>query len=611
MPYSANSCFAWYSWKFMDHRIVGRRTARRPGPALIRARGAQRAAYSRRCAAAGQNPAPHLYSGAPPPESPRLPLPADNPVAPGTHLRRELYFFNLYRLLAAAVLGLLLMGPMGTLLGEPTHPRLAMGLGLAYIGFALAMLLRQPKGVQAERRLQRRVLRGVAVDIAVAMVAIWLLPYSTATIAMLLLFGVAAAAVLLPLREGMAMAALAALALSMQTVWAAIETGLDAGSVLQRLLFALGYGAAALLAWSLAQSNRESHDLALQQGLQLENLAHLNELVIRRMRTGVLLVDGNGRIRLANEAALALLDADIAPQGVRLADISPALAQQVTRWRQSRNAPQQPVNMGEDAVEVLPRIVQLQAGDDAALVFLDDAEQVSRRAETISLAAMGRFSASLAHEIRNPLAAIQYATQLLQESTDIREADRHLLNIVRQQCQRTNAIIDSVLGMARRERASPQRLDLWQQAQRFARDHATIQPDLADHLTVADAPTGGTAAMADPEQLQQVLAILVGNAMTHGRQPDAPPRVRLQMGTERGEAWLEVVDRGPGIPPARIDRLFQPFNTTSEHGTGLGLYIARELCRANQGQLEYRPVPGGGSCFRIRLPSGDTFKLLS
>lgn len=540
------------------------------------------------------------------PEPPRLPLPAYTTVAAGAHLRRELYFFNLYRLLAAAMLGLLLMGPIGAMVGEPTHPRLAAALASAYLLFALAMLLRPPP----PQRLQAQVLAGVGIDIAVAMLAIWLLPYSASTIAVLLLFGVAAAAVLLPLRPALSMASLAALALILQTAWAVVDVDLDAGSVVQRLLFAAGYIAAALLAWTLAQSNRESHDLARQQGRQLETLSHLNELVIRRMRTGVLLVDGDGRIRLANEAALALLDADIDPQGVRLADISPELAQQLLAWRQSRNHQDQPLSLGQDRMEVLPRILPLQPGDEAALIFLDDAEQVARRAETISLAAMGRFSASLAHEIRNPLAAIQYATQLLEESPDIGIADRRLLDIVRQQCLRTNAIIDSVLGMARRERASPQRLDLWQQAQRFLQEYTAIQPDLAPHLGLADPPPGGAMAMVDPQQLQQVLAILVNNAMVHGRQPDQPPRVHINMGSERGEAWLDVLDRGPGIPPARVARLFQPFNTTSEHGTGLGLYIARELCRANQGQLEYRPLPGGGSCFRIRLPSGETFKML-
>ena len=226
---------------------------------------------------------------------------------------------------------------------------------------------------------------------------------------------------------------------------------------------------------------------------------------------------------------------------------------------------------------------------------------VSRRAESLTLAALGRFSASLAHEIRNPLAAINYAVQLLEESRNIDEADRRLLQIIHQQCLRTNGIVESVLGLARRERANPENIDLSSFVRRFVDDYRQTLSIETDSLE-AVVPGQPIPAMVDPRHLQQVLTALVHNALKYGRLMDEPARVRLRVFQDGRNAYVDVLDRGPGIPEGVAAQLFRPFFTTSEHGTGLGLYIARELCRANQANLEYVPVPGGGACFRVAMP---------
>jgi len=230
---------------------------------------------------------------------------------------------------------------------------------------------------------------------------------------------------------------------------------------------------------------------------------------------------------------------------------------------------------------------------------------VSRRAESLTLAALGRFSASLAHEIRNPLAAINYAVQLLEESKSIIDGDRRLLQIIHQQCQRTNGIVESVLGLARRERASPEHVDLNTYVRRFVDEYQQSMSIETDSLE----PVIGTkpvSALVDQRHLQQVLTVLVQNALNYGRLPGEPARIRLRVFMVENKPMIDVLDRGPGIPEAVAVQLFRPFYTTSEHGTGLGLYIARELCRANQASLEYVAVPGGGSCFRITLPGPHT-----
>ncbi|HEY4555514.1 MAG TPA: HAMP domain-containing sensor histidine kinase, partial [Lysobacter sp.] len=248
-----------------------------------------------------------------------------------------------------------------------------------------------------------------------------------------------------------------------------------------------------------------------------------------------------------------------------------------------------------------PRFARLLAGSDQTLIFLDDTSIASRRAESMTLATLGRFSASLAHEIRNPLAAIRYAVQLLEESDDIRPADRRLLEIAHQQCQRMNGIVDNVLGLARREPAKPENVELMEFTRRFIDEYVAGHP-LDEDTLHATGSQPHVRAVVDPRQLHQVLTVLVNNALNYGRMPGEPARVAVHVQHDAyGAPQLEVRDRGPGIPEAVASRLFRPFFTTSPHGTGLGLYIARELCRANQATLDYVPLPAGGGCFRIRL----------
>jgi two-component system sensor histidine kinase PilS (NtrC family) len=352
-----------------------------------------------------------------------------------------------------------------------------------------------------------------------------------------------------------------------------------------------------MLTYLLGRQMREAQALVVQRGAELADLAEVNELIIRRMRTGVLLVDDEGRIRLANEAAQALLGPHDGERILALA--APELARRLQQWRADGNGSDLPLKLG-DGSEVLPRFARLRASGDSALVFLDDTALVSRRAESMTLATLGRFSASLAHEIRNPLAAISYATQLLEESEEMSQGDRRLLQIIHQQCLRTNGIVESVLGIARRERASVEHVDLVAFARRFVQDYQqTLQPE--NGSLQLNAAAGSVAAMVDPRHLQQILTVLVQNALTYGRLPNEPARVTLAVHRREGRPTLEVLDRGPGIPEANAAQLFRPFFTTSEHGTGLGLYIASELARANDASLAHVPVPGGGSCFRLLL----------
>ena len=518
-------------------------------------------------------------------------LPRDEAV------RRELYYFGLYRVLEAAMLALIFFGPESTLFGSPRHPATGQAVTLFYLPASLALLL-WARGGSA---LRWQVLIGTTVDIAVATLAAHAMPAAAPGIAMMLLFNVGAASLLLPLRYGLVAASLAAGAMLGEFAWNQLFDPGAARPLAERAMFAVSYLAFAMLTYLLGRQMRRTQALATQRGAEVADMAALNELIIRRMRTGVLLVDGERKVRMVNEAALGLLGQGGDEPGERdLARYSPDLAARLDAWRKDPAAEQPPLALGEELVEVLPRFVRLLASSHSTLVFLDDATQVSRRAESLTLAAMGRFSASLAHEIRNPLAAINYATQLLEESREIGDADRRLLQIIHQQCQRTNGIIESVLALARRERATPEYLDLSRFVPRFVDDYQQMIPAQNGTLK-ATGPSKPLPALVDPRHLQQVLTVLVNNALAHGRMPGEPARVSVNVHVIDDAPVIDVLDRGPGVPEGSLAQLFRPFFTTSEQGTGLGLYIARELCHANQADLAYVGAAGGGGCFRISL----------
>ena len=510
-------------------------------------------------------------------------------------LRRELHFFTLYRLLEAAILTFLLFGPIRHYLSEPRDEGIAKATAIIYLFAATLMFLIRKRG-----DLQLQALIGIAFDLFFGVLIVYAMPGTRAGIVLMLMFNVGAAALLLPARFGLGIAAIAAAGLIFDYFWN-VAAGAITPGIGEPLMFAMGYIAVATLTNVLGRQMRQSVDLAERRGEDVASLAEVNELIIRRLRTGVLLVDQRGHLRLANEAAMLLLsdEGEHPGEGRDLRLAAPTLARRLAEWRKTGHADDTPLQLSPELPDVVPRFTRLRAGSDQVLIFLDDTSIVSRQAESLTLATLGRFSASLAHEIRNPLAAINYAVQLLEESKDLPTADLRLLQIIRQQGHRMNGIVENVLGLARREPAKPEHVELMAFTRRFVEDYVTSHPLEHDTVRAAGSPAALTT-LFDPRQLHQILTALVYNALTYGRMPGQPARVTVHVAVdETGAPTIDVRDRGPGVPDSVVGQLFRPFFTTSGHGTGLGLYIARELCRANQATLEYISMPGGGACFRI------------
>ena len=512
--------------------------------------------------------------------------------------RRERYFFDLYRVLEATALAALVLSTAGErLVSLVSAPQARVG-ALVYLTGALA-LFAAGRFVQGDAR--GLVLLGLLLDVLAAVTAILAITGFDAQIASLLLVNVICGSILLPGRIAAAFTGIAAVSVAGAIGLAAprVAEAWTAGA-----MFALGYIAVAVLGQIMRRYVTESSEIAERREIDFENLTQLNDLIIRRMRTGVIVVDASNRIHRINESAWQLLG-NPSPARRELGDVAPELSRRLYQWRNARKSDAMPVSLAPGMPEVIPRFAALAQGDPGtALIFLDDTSLLSRQAEQLTLSSLGRLSASVAHEVRNPLAAISYSAQLLSESEDLPETDQRLVDIIRLQCTRMNAIVENILQLSRRERSRPESVDLVRWAEAFVEEFRSIHPLEQDEIrVVASAPRGSTV-LVDPGHLHQVVFNLVQNALRYGRTPDQPARVLVAVRAmeEGGTPLIEISDRGPGIPGKVAARIFEPFFTTHEHGTGLGLYIARELCEANQGTLEYVPVAGGGACFRITLP---------
>nr|WP_239536020.1 ATP-binding protein [Dyella kyungheensis] len=507
-------------------------------------------------------------------------------------------FLNCFRLAQALVYIGLALSP--STLGWPklADVGLARGVAVLFLLFALGMLSLTRRSTPW---IRWTVSGALAVDIIAAVLAIITMHDARIGIAMMLAVNLAAGALILPLRLSCFFAALATLGVIGHSVLEAQGQGGMDRELLESSLFGLAYFAITMLCYVLSRQIRASEALAEQRGVDLANLAQVNELIIRRMKTGVLLVDDANRIHQMNESAWMLLGNPTADQR-DLGRVAPELSRRLYHWMTSGKLDESATQLADGVPEVVPRFSRLAPNDDShVLIFLDDTSLVSRRAEELTLSSLGRLSASIAHEIRNPLAAIRYSAQLLAESEDLPPTDQRMVEIINNHCVRLNEIIENILQLSRRERSRPETLDLGTWANQFVDEYRQGNDLGEDSLRVIQASTP-VAAVADPQQLQQVVWNLVQNALRYGRMPGEPARVMVvARHGEHGVPILEVIDRGPGIAPKVAAQIFEPFYTTHEYGTGLGLYLARQMSEANQASLEYVRVAGGGSCFRLVL----------
>lgn len=421
----------------------------------------------------------------------------------------------------------------------------------------------------------------------------------------LLVIPVGAMALLTEGAMALAVAAVATLGLLIQQILVVTIAHTNPGSndyplagILGAVLFLV-----AVCAWPISERLRDSEALVRKQEVDLANLAQLSQYILQHLRESILVIDPSDRIRLINEAAAELLGDSLAVPGALVGEVSPRLLYLLTTWRGDGTLGGGSTTFvaGDGARVIRPHFARLGNSDPApVIVFLEDTTRVASKVQQSKLAALGRLSASIAHEIRNPVGAISHAAQLLAESPALELEDRRLTEIMQTHSTRVSDIIDNVLQLSRRELPKPSTFTLAAWLFRFREEFcATLQlpwQQLAIEPTSED-----VQVRIDASQLHQIVWNLCQNSVTHALPHSAGAPITLRHGRLGGigRAFLEVADRGPGIAAADLERIFEPFFTRTQHGTGLGLFLARELAQANGATVLYEPREGGGSIFRI------------
>ncbi len=426
---------------------------------------------------------------------------------------------------------------------------------------------------------------------------------------LLMLVSVAECSVLLSRQMTIFYASLGTLAVLIEHSWPIltgtgefVSDGYPQVSVLGIGLFITG-----TLGNTLATRLRSTAALAEKRGLDLANLASVNELIIERMQSGVVVCDGQRRVREMNNAAMNFLGLDELTRNQSLKDASDELDTQLIENLDGSMQRTTRIVRTKAGYALLPRFIMLgkKTKPLGTLIFLEDTEALKQQAQQLKMAALARLTASIAHEIRNPLSAVTNAAQLLKESTTGNEETQRLLSIMENHSHRMNVIVENITQLSRRDRTEPVRIriDMWMNE--FVTQYAQGEDVPVEALTVYN-DESHLEACVDPDQLFQIVANLCQNALRHSGDFSDKPLIKIQTFLdERARPVIDVVDWGSGVRADIIDSIFDPFFTTTSQGTGLGLYICRELCESNGGRIEYIPNTGGGSIFRITLSRAE------
>jgi two-component system sensor histidine kinase PilS (NtrC family) len=395
-------------------------------------------------------------------------------------------------------------------------------------------------------------------------------------------------------------AALASSVLIVLDSWRLIDGLIAPAQILQTGLVGFGYFATVGVALALGRYTKASEDLAAQRGIDVANLEQVNRLIIQDMQDGVLVVDLNGVVRGHNAQVTRLLGGFGRMRGgMRLAEFSSTLHDYWRRWQEDFAEPLPPFKVETTQRLLRVRLVRIGSGlNGGTLIYLEDLGRAQGEAQQIKLAAMGRLTASIAHEVRNPLSAINQAAQLLEEDGSVAPEGQRLLTMIRTNAKRIDRIVGEVLQLNRRDRKQPEVIALGDFMHSLVEEIVQAESMAAGAVSIQAPPE--LAVIFDRGHLNQIVWNLVRNAWQHCQKKDASIRVVVRPGYMGDAVICELSDDGPGIPAELRAQIFEPFFTTRPGGTGLGLYIARELADANGAALELLPK-GPGANFRLTL----------
>lgn len=528
--------------------------------------------------------------------SPKQPSATADHSQPAHQTWRPLRLFNAYRLLISGVFLSYAIADFSIKSIGTYNPALFSLVAMAYLAFSVFNMLtirwRRPEFITQ-----------VYLQIAVDIIVITLFMHASGGVqsgfGMLIIVAVAGGSILLAGKLALSFAAFASILVLAEHTYLQINDPEISTAYTQTGLLGAAFFATALLAHALAKRVRESEALAEKRGIDLANMEQLTQYIIQQMQTGVAVIDNRTQLWQINESAKQLLNIKTQKHKPLLSEVCPQLSEHYTHWLKDETTPSERFRTESSTAEILPHFAKL-GNSVGTLIFLEDTAAMSQHAQQLKLASLGRLAGSIAHEIRNPLGAISHAGQLLGESAKLDKHDLRLTEIIHTNTQRMNNIIENVLQLGRRDKSQTETIELTPWLDDFIDEFCRGQNITPEIITLSVTPENLTCEF-DPNQLHQILWNLCHNGIRHSQAHTEKPQLSLNAGSKNQGTtpYLDIIDNGPGIPEDTQKHLFEPFFTTDAKGTGLGLYIAKELAECNHAHLTYLRAENGGSCFRI------------
>jgi len=358
----------------------------------------------------------------------------------------------------------------------------------------------------------------------------------------------------------------------------------------------------AFVIYHLALLLRKTEIEVAEKNVTLQKMGHINQLIVEQLESGIIVVDQSSQVILFNNSARVLLNApgeldiplplDSLLKKVKLGD---AFFSKISRTKESK------IELPSGKT-ILTHYKPLGNKDENGyLILFDDYSQIELEKRNEKFIAMGRLSASIAHEIRNPLGAISHAGQLLAESPNIYKDDIRLVQIIEGQSNRINKIIKTILELGQQNEQNFQKIYVHDWLDKIRNDF--IHENRLSENSILLSGDRSIFAYGDPDQLQHVILNLLSNSL-HYADASESPIIMIDIsdnGSSSDGCTIKLSDNGPGIDRSLQDKIFEPFYTTSPTGNGLGLFIARKICLSNEAYLEYIHKKPGNGYFAITL----------
>jgi two-component system sensor histidine kinase PilS (NtrC family) len=526
---------------------------------------------------------------------------------------RALFYFNLYRMLLAvflvtASLTSFSFGNLGS-----RHPEQFFITSLIYACLSLLFAFFINKGWP-------RYITQCRIQIFIDIVIIIILYHSStgrgAGLEILLFITVSATGILLGGRASIITASLATILLILEHFYVIVTSQRSLGGFTTLGFIGGGLFVTAFIIYYLSLRLRKTEIEIAQQNQRLEKLAHINQLTVEHLHSGVIVVDQLSMVILINKSSKELLGIPESLQlPVPLANLLSDINIDLITLRKITDEKETKIDL-PSGKRLLARYQPLgNTYKNEYIILFDDYSQIEEEKRNEKFIAMGRLSASIAHEIRNPLGAISHAGQLLAESPYENKNDARLVDIIENQSKRINQIIKTILELGQRNEQNFEKIPVHSWLNKIIKTFLA-ENGLSDSSILLSTSESiditAISACGDPDQLQQVILNLLSNSLDYANTSTVPfIMINIDNNTTDATTTISFSDNGPGIKESIQDKIFEPFFTTSSTGNGLGLYIARKICLSNDGYLDYIKKDDGSGYFILTLANSRSCQKIS